>query len=207
MRALSRSATILLLAAAAVTVSGCSGGTSSGEAAGTASPAASSPASATTPPPVMSSPSPPPTSAAPSSPSSTCGPSTGEAAAADAIAALALPSGLESAKWDAAGADYSGYDPCAALSWSVVSLEMATGSSPCAILLFHEGTSLGTATKVQYGFVPQVERTAPGAILVTYRYLKDGEATADASGRAAATFTWNPETESVDMAGETPPVS
>lgn len=155
----------------------------------------------------MSSPSPPPTSAAPSTSPSACGPSTGEAAAADAIAALALPAGLESAKWDAAGADYSGYDPCAALSWSVVSLEMATGSSPCAILLFHEGTYLGTATKAQYGFVPQVERTAPGAILVTYRYPQAGEANADASGRAAATFTWNPDTESVDMAGETPPSS
>lgn len=103
-------------------------------------------------------------------------------------------------------ADYSGYDPCAALSWTVVSVEMATGSSPCAILLFHEGAYLGTATSEQYGFVPDVERTAPGAILVTYRFVQGNESNAEASGRAVATYTWNPETARVDMAGDTPPV-
>lgn len=134
-----------------------------------------------------------------------CGPATGQEAAAAAIAELPAPVGLESARWDAANADYSGYDPCAPLSWSLVTLEYATVSSPTAILLFHNGTYLGTATEEAYGFTPAVERTADDAITVTYRFNQGMESNADASGRAVATFTWNAETDSVEMAGDVPP--
>ena len=134
-----------------------------------------------------------------------CGPATGQEAAAAGIAALPAPVGLESARWDAANADYSGYDPCAPLSWSLVTLENATGSSPTAILLFHDGAYLGTATEQAYGFTPAVERTADDAISVTYRFTQGMESNAEASGRAVATYTWNATTDSVEMAGELPP--
>ncbi|PZF22123.1 LppP/LprE family lipoprotein, partial [Curtobacterium sp. MCLR17_045] len=139
------------------------------------------------------------------SPSAACGPSSGAAAAADGIAALPLPAGLEDAKWDAANADYSGYDACAPLSWSVVAPEFGTAGSPYAILLFHEGRYLGTATAQQYAFEPTVERQSDSAVTVTYRFAKAGEPNAAPSGRTTATFTWNDETGRVVMTGDTPP--
>jgi hypothetical protein len=162
----------------------------------------STPTPATTP----SAPAPSPTpTAAPTPEPAACGPASGQEAAASGIAALPAPAGLESAVWDAANADYSGYDPCADLSWSLVTLEYATVSSPTAVLLFHDGSYLGTATSKAYGFTPSVERTADDAIAVTYRFPQGDEANADAAGRATATFTWNAETESVDLAGDLPP--
>ena len=122
-----------------------------------------------------------------------------------AVRTLPAPEGLESAKWDESNVDTSGFDPCAELSWAVVSLEMATVSSPTAVLLFHDGSYLGTTTSEEYGFTPRVERTAPGAISVTYPFLQGNESNAEASGRATASYTWNDSTQSVDMAGETPP--
>ncbi|MCA5922702.1 LppP/LprE family lipoprotein [Curtobacterium oceanosedimentum] len=138
-------------------------------------------------------------------PTPTCGPASGAEAAAAGIAALPSPAGIEGARWDAANADTSGYDACAALSWSVVAPERATAGSPYAILLFHQGRYLGTATAEQYAFEPTIERRTDGSIVVTYRYPLAGEPNAEVSGRATATFTWNAETSRVDMTGETPP--
>lgn len=157
-------------------------------------------------PPVPASPSPVPTSAPTADPApGACGPASGQEAAAAGIAALPAPAGLEGVPWDAANADYSGYDPCAALSWSLVTLEGGTVSTPTAVLLFHGGVYLGTATATAYGFTPAVERTADDAISVTYRFPQGSESNAEASGAAVATFRWNAETGSVDMAGELPP--
>jgi hypothetical protein len=162
---------------------------------GTSAPTSSSPSASPSP----SSPTPEAT------PTPTCGPATGQEAAAAGIAALQPVPGLEGKKWVAANDGYSGYDPCAALSWSLVTLEGATVSTPTQILLFHNGTYIGTATATAYGFTPAVERTADGAISVTYRFNQGNESNAEASGRTVATFTWNDETNSVDMAGDLPP--
>ncbi|SMG18867.1 LppP/LprE family lipoprotein [Agreia pratensis] len=145
------------------------------------------------------------TAATPTPSPDACGPATAQEAAAAGIAALPAPAGLESSRWDAANADYSGYDPCAALSWSVVTLEFATVSSPAAILLFHDGVYLGTATEKAYGFTPAVERTADNSISVTYRFNQGMESNTEASGRAVATYTWNAATDSVEMVGDVPP--
>lgn len=73
-------------------------------------------------------------------------------------------------------------------------------------MLFHRGEYLGTATWLAYSFTPSVSRISDRSIEVVYRYLQDGDMShAAASGRAVATFTWNDETHSVDMAGEVPP--
>jgi hypothetical protein len=155
-----------------------------------------------------------PSVSAPVSPSATstpppeadpCGPATGQEAAAAGIAELPAPAGLEGVPWDAANADYSGYDPCAALSWSLVTLEGGTVSTPTAVLLFHSGSYLGTATPTAYGFTPSVERTADDAISVTYRFPQGSESNAEASGSTVATFRWNADTSALDVAGDFPP--
>lgn len=189
-----RTALILTTATLAALLAGCSG--AGGTDGGAANPTVTE---TVTVPPSDAASTPTPT------PTPTCGPSSGAAAAAEGIAALPLPAGLEDAKWDAANADYSGYDACAPLSWSVVAPEFGTAGSPYAILLFHEGRYLGTATAQQYAFEPTVERRSDAAVTVTYRFAQAGEPNAAPSGRTTASFTWNDETGRVEMTGNTPP--
>ncbi|WIA99529.1 LppP/LprE family lipoprotein [Curtobacterium sp. MCBA15_012] len=186
---------VLLAAAAVATLAGCSGGPAATPTATTtrtvtASPAPSTPAAAP---------------AATSSATPSCGPSDGATAAARAIAELPLPAGLESARWDPATADTAQYDGCAALSAVTVTVADATGSSPVAILLFHDGTYLGTATKLQYPFEPTVTRTSDAALRVEYRYAGPQDSNADPTGRATATYTWDDAAGRVRMTGEVPP--
>jgi hypothetical protein len=200
MRHTSSFAGIAVAAGIITALSGCSGGTSTPEATVTRTvTAAPAPTSSST-----------PTSDAAAGGSSTptasptCG--TADAAQATSAAVSALPSpGIEGATWDAARAETSGYDACAPLSWVVVTVDRATASSPAAILLFHDGRYLGTATKEQYGFEPAVSRTDPSTIAVTYRYPEAGESSAEASGRAEATFTWDDSAGRVLMRGDVPP--
>lgn len=198
----SKSALFLTGAALVALLTGCSGGGDGGEG-GDATPTVTETVTAA---PTDTAAAPTPTTTPTPTPTPTCGPASGAEAAASGIAALPSPAGLEGTKWDAANADYSGYDACAALSWSVVSPEMATAGSPYAILLFHQGRYLGTATSEQYAFEPAVERLSDASITVTYTYAKANEANADASGRTTATYIWNDGTERVDMTGEVPPV-
>lgn len=191
---LTRTALILTTATLAALLTGCSG--ADGADGSAATPTVTETVTA---PPSDAASTPTPT------PTPTCGPTSGAEAAAAGIAALPLPAGLEDAKWDAANADYSGYDACAPLSWSVVEPEFATAGSPYAILLFHEGRYLGTATAEQYAFEPTIERRSGSAVTVTYKFAKAGEPNAAPSGRTTATFTWNDETGRVDMTGDTPP--
>lgn len=121
------------------------------------------------------------------------------------MAELPAPSGLPEARWDASRATTALFDPCAALSSVVVPIEGATASSPYAILLFHDGRYLGTATKEQYGFFPQTSRTSDATIAVTYTYPRAGETDAAASGRAEATYTWDASAGRVVMRGDVPP--
>ncbi|WIE75153.1 LppP/LprE family lipoprotein [Curtobacterium sp. MCSS17_007] len=188
----------LTAAAACFALAGCAGGGEGGPAATvtrTVTPSASAASEGATP--VTPATSPPATP--------TCGPSDGATAAAGPIADLPLPAGLESARWDATTADTSLYDGCAALSAVTVSVAEGTASSPVAILLFHDGTYVGTATEEQYPFVPEVTRTSADAIRVEYRYPQGTEGNADPSGRATATYTWDDTSERVGMSGDVPP--
>ncbi|GAA4195810.1 hypothetical protein GCM10022219_21480 [Microbacterium oryzae] len=150
-------------------------------------------------------PSAPSTPPPPSDPGA-CGTLTRDEAAAVAAQRLPPPLGDDYFTWDttATAAD-PGYDPCAALSWIVFPLAGGTGSSPNAIALFHEGEYVGPATEEQYGFRPAVERLSDDSIRVTYPYLLDGDANADPQGQAVARFTWDAETQSVQMDGNPPP--
>jgi hypothetical protein len=139
-------------------------------------------------------------------PAASCGPTSPAGQTAAAASRIALPTGLTDARWDVAGADTSGYDPCAALSWVLLGLDGSTGGSPWAVLLFHDGRYLGTATKEQYGFHPDVARSSASAVRVTYHYPEPGESVADASGRTTATYTWDAAARRVVMSGNVPPL-
>jgi hypothetical protein len=148
---------------------------------------------------------PSPTPVGADSPGRSCGPSSGADAAARAIATLPTPTGLSDAAWDAANADYSGYQPCASLSWAVLTFVNASSDSPYEVLLFHHGSYVGTATRHAYPFAPLVQRRSDGVLAVTYRFARGADSNADPTGRADATFTWSDATHRVDMTGTTPP--
>jgi len=202
MRTIRIGLSLLAATAALAALSACSGtGTP------TASPTATSTADATTT--TATQHATPPTSPSSSATAQgSCGTESAATAVQQAVATLPRPvPNLPDATWDASHADTSGYDPCAALAWSVVSVADGTPSSPNAILLFHDGKYLGTATKVQYPFEPTVTRKSDTSIAVTYRYAKQTDANANPSGTADATFTWDTAAGKVEMAGAVPPAS
>lgn len=132
---------------------------------------------------------------------------------ASTVVSKALRELKNKSKWDQwtnVSEDYEGYDSCAELSW----IDAIPGSSPsdCCIssmvhhiLLFHRGKFIGTATYEPYSFSPVITRTSDSSIRVTYRYMKEDEAPASASGSTTAEFTWNPAKNQVDMEGTPPP--
>lgn len=132
---------------------------------------------------------------------------------ASTVVSKALRELKNKSKWDQwtnVSENYEGYDPCAELSW----IDAIPGSShkECCIssmvhhiLLFHRGKFIGTATYEPYSFSPVITRTSDSSIRVTYRYMKEDEAPASASGSTTAEFTWNPAKNQVDMEGTPPP--
>ena len=132
---------------------------------------------------------------------------------ASTVVSKALRELKNKSKWDQwtnISEDYEGYDSCAELSW----IDAIPGSShkECCIssmvhhiLLFHRGKFIGTATYEPYSFSPVITRTSDSSIRVTYRYMKEDEAPASASGSTTAEFTWNPAKNQVDMEGTPPP--
>lgn len=115
----------------------------------------------------------------------------------------AFPDGTQNVDWMVQDSD--NYDPCAELSWVTLVIEGATVSSPYTQMLFHHGEYLGTTTSKAIGFSPSTVRLDDATIQVTYRYVEASESNAEARGRAVSTYTWNPDTESIDHAGEWPP--
>ena len=132
---------------------------------------------------------------------------------ASTVVSKALRELKNKSKWDQwtnVSRTYEGYDPCAELSW----IDAIPGSSPsdCCIssmvhhiLLFHRGKFIGTATYEPYSFSPVITRTSDSSISVTYRYMKDDENPANASGRTTAEFSWSSSQNKVVMTGEVPP--
>jgi len=113
-------------------------------------------------------------------------------------------------QWTNVSRTYEGFDPCAELSW----IDAIPGSSPdeCCIssmahhiLLFHYGKFIGTATYEPYSFSPSITRVSDSSISVNYRYMKDDENPANASGRTTAEFSWSSSQNKVVMTGEVPP--
>ena len=107
--------------------------------------------------------------------------------------------------WSTAYADTSTYDSCASLSWIVLPIDGGTASSPYQIMLFHHGEYIGVTSDQMIGFFPEVERLDDETIQVTYKWPRDGESTAGASGRSVSVFTWDAITRAVVHSGEWPP--
>lgn len=106
--------------------------------------------------------------------------------------------------WATEYANTEGYDSCLPLSWIVLPIEGGTGSSPYQIMLFNQGQYLGTATSEAYGFSPIIERLDDSMIQVTWRWPKEGESNAAASGRTSAEFRWDDAQNKVIMTGDVP---
>lgn len=106
--------------------------------------------------------------------------------------------------WSLELTDKENYDQCAPLSWITLGTRSTTSAGPYQIALFHVGEYIGTATKESRAFPPEVTRVNDHEISVNYRYLRDGESTATASGAMTAWFTWDDRTQSVVMTGEVP---
>ncbi|WP_246821127.1 LppP/LprE family lipoprotein [Corynebacterium sp. HMSC27B11] len=137
-------------------------------------------------------------------PEKQCGDFPAEEALRQNVGKLASPKGTDWT-WNTSHAGTDLYDPCAALSPIVLTIDMATASSPYHIMLFHKGEYLGTATAEPQGFSPAVKQVDDQTIAVTYFYTKPGEANAMRSGEAHATFTWDPAQKKVIMDGNLPP--
>ena len=133
-----------------------------------------------------------------------CGDLPAEEALRENVGKLDSPKGTDWT-WNTKYAGTDLYDPCAELSPIVLTINGATGSSPYHIMLFHKGEYLGTATAEPQGFSPDVKQVDGKTLAVTYFYTKPGEANAERSGEAHATFTWDPAQEKVVMDGELPP--
>lgn len=127
---------------------------------------------------------------------------------ADAVARWAgdVPPNSAGYPWAPESAETDGYDPCADLSWIILPIEGGTASSPYQIILFHNGSYLGTATSDAYGFYPDISRVDDATISVTWHWPKDGESNAGLSGESTSQFTWDESSESVVMTGEVPPM-
>ena len=108
-------------------------------------------------------------------------------------------------QWDLDGADTTTYDACAALSWVVLGLKGGMASSPVQIMLFHRGQYIGVTASEPINYWPEVVRLDDAAIQVTYKWPRDGETTAGATGRSVSIFTWDEQTQSVVHSGEWPP--
>lgn len=137
-------------------------------------------------------------------PGKQCGDLPAEEALRENVGKLASPKGTDWT-WNTKYAGTDLYDPCAELSPIVLTINGATGSSPYHIMLFHKGEYLGTATAEPQGFSPDVKQVDGKTLAVTYFYTKPGEANAERSGEAHATFTWDPAQEKVIMDGNLPP--
>lgn len=111
------------------------------------------------------------------------------------VAAIAeVPSAFTSAHmydkaWSRTILDTS-FDPCADLSYAVITVEGATGSSPMQVLLFHKGEYLGTTSDCAPGF--QIVRQDDGdSITVTYQWPKPGEPNAGAKDSVEVGYDWS----------------
>ncbi len=94
--------------------------------------------------------------------------------------------------------DGGNYNPCATLSAASVTVQGATGSSPEQVMLFHNGTYVGTGTYRAYGFTTiDVAQSTDDTVLVSYKYVKPGESNASGSGLVAVRYRW--VNESVQM--------
>lgn len=124
-----------------------------------------------------------------------CGPNPASPVVRDAIRRLPPydAGGGASYEWDdevfVAASDF---DPCATLSGASVYIQGATGSSPMAVVLFHKGRYVGTATADSYSSsYLDPEASTDDTVVVDYLYVRPwDDSNAGASGRATIRYQW-----------------
>ncbi|MBS9535762.1 LppP/LprE family lipoprotein [Mycobacterium sp. M1] len=107
-------------------------------------------------------------------------------------------------RWSTDPATFEGnYNACAALSTVLVTVEMATGSSPVTALMFHNGDYLGTATSKAYGFT-SLNTAATTGDTVVLDYKQPGACNACApAGVTTVRYRW--QNGRVEMLDPPPP--
>lgn len=111
---------------------------------------------------------------------------------------------IESGGWQMANPGAQTYDPCKPLSWISLTASGGTASSAMQIMLFHNGTYIGTATSKAYPYAG-VSRINERRIEVQYRHPRSGDSNANPTGVTHACFSWSDESNSVAMEGLVPP--
>ena len=81
------------------------------------------------------------------------------------------------------------YNTCRTLSYASLDTQGATASSPMQLLLFHNGRFLGTGIKCNAAY-QTVTKTTDTAVYVNYRYLHDGDISANPTGSVDVWFEW-----------------
>lgn len=116
--------------------------------------------------------------------------------AADSIP---IPSGFEDMTWSLDRYDASTFDSCAELSAVRIELEQAGHpTAPLAVAFFHDGELVATIDgRDPQGQVRELVRIDDATIEVNFRFWRENECTACASGYALSTFTWDAASTSV----------
>ena len=140
----------------------------------------------------------PPPSTAPADPEPICGVDPGAATITDHIGDVP-PGSARFPGWVYGGE--SNFDPCAALSYARLDIQLATASSPVQVMLFHQGSYIGTATECAHAFIT-VTGTTKDSVEIEYRWPRGDDPNATPSGLATVTYRWAGDAVQTD--GELP---
>ncbi|WP_405135934.1 LppP/LprE family lipoprotein [Nocardia sp. NBC_01388] len=137
------------------------------------------------------------------SPAAKCGHNLSAPAVRNAIAAQPPVQNDSGAPWNWAGTPVEGnFDPCRTLSAALIIIESGTASSPMQILLFHQGSYLGTGTLKWRSFIGMdPTRTTDDTVAVKYHLPGTCDACSDGADYCVQ-YHWTGS--KVDMIG-TPP--
>lgn len=139
------------------------------------------------------------------SPAFTCAPYTGQQAAFKWGDKLRTPD--DNFRWDLNIEEPRTYDPCAPLSYLVVSPEGYRNGQVHQIMLFHYGEYLGTTAWLAYDTQVEITQVNPGKITVTYLWGSNCVGDGCDAKQAVSTFTWDEVLEKVVHGGQFPPES
>ncbi|MDO4685334.1 MAG: LppP/LprE family lipoprotein [Corynebacterium sp.] len=96
------------------------------------------------------------------------------------------------------------YDPCKDLSWIVLEIDRATGSSPDQVMFFNNGVYIGQATEEAFDFSPEVTRIKRDLVQVVMNVIAPGEPTAGYTTSVVSVYGWNDETNRFEHYGPLP---
>lgn len=96
------------------------------------------------------------------------------------------------------------YDPCKELSWIVLRIDRATGSSPVQIMFFNKGEYVGQATEEALESWPAVTRIKRDLVQVVFNVRLPDQPTAGLTNAVASVYGWNDEQNRFEHYGPLP---